>query len=462
MVLDRILERTRADLARRTQQVPLDRLRSQIVPSDRSLFRALRGGRTGFIMECKRASPSEGLIRELYDPASIAAEYAGHADAISVLTDGPFFQGALEHLRAVRQAVSLPVLRKDFVLQPYQVVEARVWGADAILLMLSVLDDAAWSECAAAASEVGLESLTEVHTDAELDRALHLGAPVIGINNRDLKTLTVDLDTVRRLAPRVPADRVLVCESGIGNHRDVRSLRHLVDGFLVGTSLMRQRDLSRAVRQLVYGITKVCGLGREEDAQAAWRLGATHGGLIFAPESPRRVDPARATAIRASAPLEWVGVFVNEAPEVIVDIVRRLGLSAVQLHGEETPELLDALRAAVPAGCEIWKAVRIRDHIPTPVDTGADRLVLDTWREDRRGGTGARFDWALLEGYPQLDRVLLGGGLTPETAAAADALGTGGLDVNSGVEISPGVKSAARLREFLEARRGSGRRGVTP
>jgi indole-3-glycerol phosphate synthase/phosphoribosylanthranilate isomerase len=458
MALERILETTRAELDRRRRDIPVAGLLRRVRPADRSLARALARSRAGFIMECKCASPSEGVIRADYRPAEIARVYAEHADAISVLTDGPWFRGSLDHVQQVRAAVEQPVLRKDFILDPYQVIEARAHGADAVLLMLSVLDDAGWRDCSAAAGEVGLETLTEVHTDEELDRALALGAGIIGINNRDLTTLQVTLAPVRRLAPRVPTDRLVVCESGIRDHADVRSLTHLVDGFLVGTSLMRQADLAGAVRRLVFGETKVCGLTREADARAAWRAGATHGGLIFAAESPRRITPEQARNLTDAAPLRWVGVFVNQSPEIVAGIARTLRLSAVQLHGEETPDDVMAVRRALPEGCEVWKAVRVRDRIPRVAETGADRIVLDTWRSDRRGGTGERFDWSLLHSWPDRDRALLSGGLTPQLAAAAATTGTWGLDVNSGVEDRPGHKSAERLLAFFDALRGTGRK----
>lgn len=458
MALEPILETTRAELARRRRDVPVAGLLRRVAPADRSLAQALARSRTGFILECKCASPSEGVIRADYRPAEIARVYAEQADAISVLTEGPWFRGSLDHLGEVRAAVDQPVLRKDFILDPYQVIEARAHGADAVLLMLSVLDEAGWRDCSAAAGAVGLETLTEVHTDEELDRALALGAAIIGINNRDLTTLQVTLDPIRRLAPRVPTDRLVVCESGIRDHADVRSLAHLVDAFLVGTSLMRQADLAGAVRRLVFGATKVCGLTREEDARAAWRAGATHGGLIFAAESPRRVTPEQAECLTLVVPLRWVGVFVNQKPAVVGGIAGRLQLSAVQLHGEETAADVMAVRRALPEGCEVWKAVRVRDRIPRVAETGADRIVLDTWRSDRRGGTGERFDWNLLSSWPDRDRALLSGGLTPELAAAAGATGTWGLDVNSGVEEQPGHKSAERLQAFFHALRGTGRK----
>ncbi|HKP28848.1 MAG TPA: bifunctional indole-3-glycerol-phosphate synthase TrpC/phosphoribosylanthranilate isomerase TrpF, partial [Gemmatimonadales bacterium] len=380
-----------------------------------------------------------------------------HADAISVLTDQPWFEGSLAHLSAVSGAVDLPVLRKDFIVDPWQVFESRVHGADAILLMLSVLDDAAWRECAAAAGQAGVETLTEVHTREELDRALGLGAPVIGINNRDLGTLKVDLGVTRFLAPLVPADRVVVAESGIGSHGDISALRTLVDACLVGTVLMRESSIPPATHRLIYGETKVCGLTRPGDAQAAWQAGATFGGLIFAPESPRAVSRAQAREISGSTPLRWTGVFVNAPPREITEIAVDVGLSAVQLHGEESPELVRELRDALPPGIEVWKAVRIKDHIPSLEETGADRIVLDTWRGDRRGGTGERFDWSLLAHYRDRPRAILSGGLTPEVAAAAEATGCWGLDVNSGVEERPGIKSPERLGAFFAARRGSGR-----
>ncbi len=457
MVLDRIVARTRADVARRRREVPLAQLLNGLAPSDRDFAAGLRQRRTGFIMECKRASPSEGLIREDYDPAAIASVYAPFADAVSVLTDGPFFQGSRADLTAVRARVPVPVLCKDFVTDPYQVVEGRAAGADAILLMLSVLDDQGWRDCAATAADVGLATLTEVHTAEELDRALRLEAPIIGINNRDLRTMAVDLATTRELAPRVPTDRIVICESGIRSHAEIRDLGQLVDGFLVGTSLMKAADIPQAVRRLVFGLTKVCGLTRPEDARSAWECGATHGGLIFAAESPRRVDEAAAVSVQRGAPLKWVGVFVNAPPSGIVDAARRLSLAAVQLHGEEPPEMVDQLRQALPAEVEIWKAIRVKDHIPRLSETGADRLLLDTWSSRGRGGSGERFDWALVAGHPDRADCILGGGLRPGLVEEAETLGVGGLDVNSGVESGPGIKDRTLLAAFLAARRGAGR-----
>ena len=456
-MLEEIVARTREDVARRARGRPLAAWRATVTPSRRGFAAALRARRTGFVMECKHASPSEGTLRDAYRPAEIAAAYAPYADAISVLTDGPFFRGSHEHLRAVRAAVDLPLLCKDFVVDPYQVYEAREAGADAVLLMLSVLDDDEYAACARAAAAAGIETLTEAHSDVELDRAYALGAPIIGVNNRDLATLRVNLDTTRRLAPRVPADRLVICESGIRTHAEVRELGPLVDGFLVGTALMRADDVPQAVRALVFGMTKVCGLTRPDDARAAWAAGATHGGLIFASDSKRAVDESTAARVQRAAPLRWVGVLVNDSLHRVAALAGRLRLDAVQLHGDETAEDIAILRPLLPPGCEVWKALRVRDEIPVADKTGADRVLLDRWHPTAAGGTGKRFDWSLLADRADRSRMILSGGLTPETVAAAEALGVVGLDVSSGVEDSPGIKSSARLAAFFAERRGAGR-----
>lgn len=453
MALAEIVARKRVDVAARMAAHPLDSFREALAPSDRSLSRALTERGLGFILECKRSSPSQGLIRETFDPLAIARAYQPHASAISVLTDGPYFGGSFDDLRAVRERVRQPVLCKDFVVDPYQVFEARLQGADAVLLMLSVLDDDTYRRCADVVRQLGMEAITEVHDADEMARARALEAPIVGINNRDLKTLKVDLSVTERLAPLRPPGALLVSESGIGSHADVRRLRAHVDAFLVGTTLMRAPDLSRATRELLYGRVKVCGLTRAADAQVAAMAGATWGGLLLAPESPRFVALDQALAVREAEPaLQWAGVFVNEAPARVAEAARVLSLDAVQLHGDEDAAVIAAVKAAVPETTEVWKAVRVRASIPAV--QGADRVLLDAFSKDARGGTGRTFDWLLLEGVSDRGRLIVSGGLNGERALAADDLGAWALDLSSGVESAPGIKDPAKVHGFFAALRG--------
>ncbi len=268
-ILQRIRADKRREIARAKEKIPIGRIIDDAHrhPPARGFAKALAAaaatGGCGLIAEIKKASPSKGLIRGDFDPARLAAAYqAGGAACLSVLTDGPYFQGAAEHLTAARNAVSLPVLRKDFMLDPYQIAEARAIGADCVLLIMAALAegrppaDGQAGEMAAAAAEFGMDVLVEVHDRGELERALalDLGNAMIGINNRNLKTMEIDLALTEELAPLVPEGFMVVSESGIESPADLERLRTAgVNCFLVGGSLMEQNDVEAATRALLGG-----------------------------------------------------------------------------------------------------------------------------------------------------------------------------------------------------------------
>lgn len=450
-VLGEIARAKRIELASRFDGVSLDGLRAAARPTERSLAAVLRQAGARFILEIKRASPSAGAIRAAADPAALARGYAGVADALSVLTDRQFFSGSLDDLAAARAEFDGPVLAKDFFIDPRQVGEARIAGADAILVMLSLLGDAEARAIIAEARRFGMDALVEVHDESEMRRALALGAPLIGINNRDLKDFTIDLSTTERLATLAP-DRILISESGIASSADVERLAPSVDAFLVGSALMSAADPAQAARALMFGRTKLCGLNCAADVRAA--RPACYVGLVFVPGSPRQVnaDQAPPLAVDArQAGMLPVGVFRDAPIGEVVDLATGLGLHAVQLHGREDVDYVDALRRLLPRACEIWTAVSVgRDAL---AGRGGDRLLFD----NGDGGSGASFDWSLIADHPELSRAIVAGGIGAHNARRARRFGAHAIDVGSAVDLAPGRKSADNIAALFDALRPAAR-----
>ncbi len=489
--LARIIAATREELAVRQARTPLDKLRARAAdaPAPRDFAAALRPAPNGparLIGEIKRASPSKGLLAERFDPVALARAYAaGGAAAISVLTEPRCFRGSLEHLAVVRPAVSLPLLRKDFLLDPYQVYEARAAGADAALLILAMLDDALAADLLGLIRSLGMEALVEAHNAAEVERAVALGARVIGVNSRDLRTFAVDTAVVRELRPLVPADRVFVAESGVNNRLGAAHARVWgTDAILVGEALMRAADHEIKARKLSTApggataalfagtkrpFVKICGLAEPEQARVAAEAGADAIGLIFAPMAPahRLLTPERAAEIVAALPPPGeprpapIGVFVNTPLSQIAEVAERVGLAAIQLSGDEPAKR--CARLAQRTGLPVIKAVRAHDARYTSLleeyILAGVTLLLDAAAPDSYGGSGVMGDWEQARLVASNWPVILAGGLTPANVAEAlEVAGPRGVDVSSGVEsIGPGgpAKDHDKIRAFIAAARGA-------
>ncbi len=467
MFLERIVTQTRSDLEQRKStrsQAEVQRLAAE-QPAPRDMLAALRdeaGRAMRLIAEVKRASPSKGLLAPHLDPVELARTYeASGAAAISVLTEPRFFLGSPTYLTAIKRAISVPVLCKDFIIDEYQVYEARSWGADAILLICALLDDRQLRHLLGVARSQGMHCLVEVHSAEEAQCAVEAGASIIGVNSRDLVTFEMHPYLIRDLRRLLPSDRVVVAESGIHNAADARRLaRYDVQAMLVGESLVVSQDVPGQMRVLLAGANKstqvkICGLKTAEHIDTAIDAGADMLGFVFYPPSHRYLSPEQASALVQSNPRlagkngkpDLVGVFVNEEAETINDIAEQVGLHFVQLHGNESPAFCQQIQRPV------IKAIPLRsldDREAIDAYRGvAWRILLDTpsagW-----GGSGVAHDWSAARTIAQELPILLAGGLTPENVAGAIAqVRPWGVDVSSGVETQK-QKDSEKIRTFIE------------
>lgn len=426
-------------------------------PDGERFLAALSGPGPRVIAEVKHRSPSAGTI--LPGAGSRVAEVArayrrGGASAISVVVEQDYFGGDPAWIPVAKRASGLPVLMKDFVVDERQLDQAVALGADAVLLIVAALDDAALRRLHAAAAARGLAVLVEAHDAIEAGRAAEAGARVVGVNARDLRTFQVDLDAVASLGRALPAGAVRVAESGIRGAGDVTRLSEEGYGaFLVGESLLRSGDPARALRRLLgHGTTevKVCGLTREEDARAAVALGVDWAGLNLSPLSPRRVslDAAEALAVAAEG-AGVVLVFAGNGREEISRAVERLRPAAVQVH--EPPS-----EPPAAFGVPLWQAVRVgKDDLDAALGWPGSRFVLDAARPGQAGGTGTVFDWSVAAARDWGRPIVLAGGLAPANVAeAVQRVRPACVDVASGVERAPGLKDEGRMAEFVASVRG--------
>jgi indole-3-glycerol phosphate synthase/phosphoribosylanthranilate isomerase len=465
-----------------------------------ALLRALEANSRGVnvIAEFKRRSPSAGTIRNDVSATDVATRYErGGACAISVLTDEQYFGGSILDLGAIRAITALPVLRKDFIIDEIQIYEAAAAGADAVLLIAAALDDAAMAKLRATAEdELGLDAVVEVHTSEELARAVRIGARIIGVNNRDLRTFRTSLDTSERLITEAPRDRIMISESGLQSPKSLRHLRALgFRGFLIGEALMRAANPEAALRDFIARARdqsslqmscshrpvagpagfptahsavatadpsnriqiKICGVTNANDARSCVELGADMIGFNFYPASPRYVEPAvvRRIVDELPAQISAVGVFVDADPAEIRKLAKIAGIGCVQLHGHVTPESCSELARE-------FRVVRAlsTDARFEPEHTAAFPhcdVLIDAYHPELRGGTGQTCDWSAARAAMRYTRFLiLSGGLHAQNVGRAiAAVRPHGVDVCSGTESAPGVKDQWALERFIRAVRGA-------
>ena len=483
MILDRIVEATKIRVAQEKQVESPEAVKAAALalPSDTGFpfEAALRQQDFNFICEVKKASPSKGIIAEHFPYLDIAKEYemAGAA-AISVLTEPDFFKGDKKYLQEIASTVKIPVLRKDFIIDEYQIYQAKVWGASAILLICACLDVPTLTKFRELADSLGLSSLVEAHDEKEVQMAIDCGARIIGVNNRNLKDFTVDVQNSVRLRNLVQDDVIFVSESGLETPEDIQVLRDNNIGVaLMGETFMRSPNKVEKLAYL-YGPTyytpkvKMCGISKVETIPAIVDAKPDYMGLVFAPSKRQvTVDQAKIlveelhrgyakkygsdTEHDKNDTIKTVGVFVNETIDNLVTIANEANLDAVQLHGDEDEAFIQSLKERT--NVEVWKAIQIRSAADAEawIDSSADMLLFDAYHKDERGGTGEVFDWSSLDAFER--PFMLAGGIdSTNVARAIRTVRPYGIDISSGIETN-GVKDDEKITAFTKIVKSIGR-----
>ena len=483
MILDKIVEATKVRVAQEKQVETPETVKAAALalPSDTGFpFEvALRQQDFNFICEVKKASPSKGIIAEHFPYLDIAKEYemAGAA-AISVLTEPDFFKGDKKYLQEIASTVKIPVLRKDFIIDEYQIYQAKVWGASAILLICACLDVPTLTKFRELADSLGLSSLVEAHDEHEVQMAIDCGARIIGVNNRNLKDFTVDVQNSVRLRNLVQDDVIFVSESGLETPEDIQVLRDNNIGVaLMGETFMRSPNKVEKLAYL-YGPTyytpkvKMCGISKVETIPAIVDAKPDYMGLVFAPSKRQvTVDQAKIlveelnrgyakkygsdTEHDKNDTIKTVGVFVNETIDNLVTIANEANLDAVQLHGDEDEAFIQSLKERT--NVEVWKAIQIRSAADAEawIDSSADMLLFDAYHKDERGGTGEVFDWSSLDAFER--PFMLAGGIdSTNVARAIRTVRPYGIDISSGIETN-GVEDDEKITAFTKIVKSIGR-----
>lgn len=476
MILDKIIEATKIRVAQEKQVESPEAVKTAALalPSDTGFpfEAALRQQDFNFICEVKKASPSKGIIAEHFPYLDIAKEYeVAGAAAISVLTEPDFFKGDKKYLQEIASTVKIPVLRKDFIIDEYQIYQAKVWGASAILLICACLDVPTLTKFRELADSLGLSSLVEAHDEHEVQMAIDCGARIIGVNNRNLKDFTVDVQNSVRLRNLVQDDVIFVSESGLETPEDIQVLRDNNIGVaLMGETFMRSPNKVEKLAYL-YGSTyytpkvKMCGISKVETIPAVVEAKPDYMGLVFAP-SKRQVTVDQAKTLveelhkqytkrynngaeqSNNDEIKTVGIFVNETLENLVTIAKEINLDAVQLHGDEDEAFIQSLKERT--NVEVWKAVQIRSAADAEawIDSSADMLLFDAYHKDERGGTGEVFDWSCLDEFER--PFMLAGGIdSTNVARAIRTVRSYGIDISSGIETD-GVKDNEKITAFTK------------
>ena len=474
MILDKIIEATKIRVAQEKEMESPEAVKAAALalPSDTGFpfEAALRQQDFNFICEVKKASPSKGIIAEYFPYLDIAKEYeVAGAAAISVLTEPDFFKGDKKYLQEIASTVKIPVLRKDFIIDEYQIYQAKVWGASAILLICACLDVPTLTRFRELADSLGLSSLVEAHDEKEVQMAIDCGARIIGVNNRNLKDFTVDVQNSVRLRNLVQDDVIFVSESGLETPEDIQVLRDNNIGVaLMGETFMRSPNKVEKLAYL-YGPTyytpkvKMCGISKVDTIPAVVEAKPDYMGLVFAPSKRQvTVDQAKIlveelhkqyamkynSAVEQSGndEIKTVGVFVNETLDNLVTIAKEVNLDAVQLHGDEDEAFIQALKEKTDV--EVWKAVQICSPADAEawIDSSADMLLFDAYHKDERGGTGEVFDWSCLDEFER--PFMLAGGIdSTNVARAIRTVRPYGIDISSGIETD-GVKDDEKIKAF--------------